>query len=213
VSSPTVQIPLQGAGNWCYPLVEAIIDDSGLRALAGSEGIFETPQGIPFATPGPGEKNNIVFTSLWDNFPAEVAIPLSGKARHAYLLMAGSTNPMQSRLDNGLVEVVYEDGARSVLSLRNPDTWWPIEQDYYYDGYAFNWDLPFPPRVHLKTGLITRNFDDHISIKGFSDRVVDGGAATVLDLPLDPNKELKSLKVKTVANEVVIGLMGVTLVR
>ena len=213
VSSPTVQIPLQGVGNWCYPLVEAVIDDSGLRALAGSEGVFETPQGIPFATPGPGEENNVIFTSLWDNFPDEVAIPLSGKARHAYLLMAGSTNPMQSRVDNGVVEVEYEDGTKSALPLRNPDTWWPIEQDYYRDGYAFSWDQPFPPRVHLKTGLITREFDDYISIKGFSDRVVDGGAGTILDLPLDPDKKLKSLKLKILANEVVIGLMGVTLVR
>ena len=40
-----------------------------------------------------------------------------------------------------------------------------------------------------------------------------GGAATVLDLPLDPEKELKSLTVRTLANEVVIGLMGVTLAR
>ena len=40
-----------------------------------------------------------------------------------------------------------------------------------------------------------------------------GGAATVLDLPLDPVKELKSLTVRTLANEVVIGLMSVTLAR
>lgn len=213
VPYPTVQIPLQGIGNWCYPLVEANIDDSGLRALAGAAGAFHLPQGVPFASPGPGNDNNIAFTTLWDNFPEEVAVPLSGKARHAYLLMAGSTNPMQSRLDNGIVEVEYQDGSRSALPLRNPDTWWPIEQDYYFDGFAFACDHPVPPRLHLKTGLITRDFEDYISIKGFSDRVVDGGAATVLDLPLDSGKELKSLKVKTLANEVVIGLMGVTLVR
>ena len=42
---------------------------------------------------------------------------------------------------------------------------------------------------------------------------VPGGAATVLDLPLDPKKELKSLTVRLLANEVVIGLMAVTLAR
>lgn len=213
VPYPTVQIPLQGIGNWCYPLVEADIDDTGLRALAGTDGVFGLPQGMPFATPGPGGEKNIVFTSMWDNFPEAVSIPLSGRASHAYLLMTGATNPMQSRLDNGVVEVEYEDGSKSVLPLRNPDTWWPIEQDYYRDGYAFDWDHPFPPRVHLKTGLITRKFDHYTSIKGFSDRVIDGGAATVLDLPLEPGKALKSLKVRALANEVVIGLMGVTLVR
>jgi hypothetical protein len=42
---------------------------------------------------------------------------------------------------------------------------------------------------------------------------VPGGAATVLDLPLDATKELKSLTVRSLANEVVIGLMAATLSR
>lgn len=42
---------------------------------------------------------------------------------------------------------------------------------------------------------------------------MNGGAATVLDLPLREDKELKSLTVRTLANEVVIGLMAVTLKR
>jgi len=44
-------------------------------------------------------------------------------------------------------------------------------------------------------------------------RSVPGGAATVLDLPLDSSKELQSLTVRAIANEVVIGLMSVTLQR
>ncbi len=39
------------------------------------------------------------------------------------------------------------------------------------------------------------------------------GAATVLDLPLDPTRELQSFTVRALANEVVIGLMAVTLAR
>jgi hypothetical protein len=35
----------------------------------------------------------------------------------------------------------------------------------------------------------------------------------VLDLCLDPAKKLKSLELTTIANDVVIGLMGITLVR
>jgi hypothetical protein len=42
---------------------------------------------------------------------------------------------------------------------------------------------------------------------------IPGGAATVLDLGLQPGKELKSLTVRALANEVVIGLMAATLVR
>jgi len=38
-----------------------------------------------------------------------------------------------------------------------------------------------------------------------------GGAATMLDMPLNPKKKLRSLTLRTLSNEVVVGLMGVTL--
>jgi hypothetical protein len=41
---------------------------------------------------------------------------------------------------------------------------------------------------------------------------VAGGAATLLELPLDPAKELKSITVKALSNDVVIGLMSLTLI-
>jgi hypothetical protein len=129
------------------------------------------------------------------------------------LLLAGSTSAMQSQFANGLVTIAYADGTTATLPLRNPDTWWPIEQDYQDDGFAFRLGAPKPYRVHLKTGLITRDFTQYITIKGYSTRAIDGGAATVLELPLDPQKKLKSLTVQALANDVVIGLMSVTLGR
>ncbi|MBC8053415.1 MAG: DUF4450 domain-containing protein [Sphingobacteriaceae bacterium] len=211
--SPTLQLPLQGIGNWCYPLTTANIDDSGLRSAASSKNEISIPNGVPFQTPSEVSKKNIVFTSRWDNYPDSVQIPLNGKSSHAYLLMAGSTNAMQSRLDNGEVLVYYTDGSSERLALRNPQTWWPIEQDYYVDGFAFTTDYPRPYRVSLKTAEVTRKFTKFYSIKGFSGYGIDGGAATVLDLPLNPDKELKELKLKTLANDVVIGLMSLTLKR
>ena len=63
------------------------------------------------------------------------------------LLMAGSTNPMQSRIDNGEVIVTYADGSTARLALANPETWWPIEQDYFIDDFQFRDDAPLPMRV------------------------------------------------------------------
>ena len=62
--------------------------------------------------------------------------------------------------------------------------------------------------MDLRTGSI--RILDAQNFKGKGGKV-PGGAATVLDLPLDPAKELKSLTVRALANEVVIGLMSVTL--
>lgn len=212
-ASPTLQLPWQGIGNWCYPLTDVTIDDSGLRALAGNRNEIRLPNGIPFSTPGAGGQNNIVFTSQWDNYPDSVVIPVNEQGSHIYFLMAGSTNPMQSQFVNGIIKVYYEDGSCSSLALRNPETWWPIEQDYFTDGFAFTLRQPKPIRVHLKSGLITRDFNEYKSIKDFSNFGIDGGAATVLDLPLDPLKKMKSLVLKSIANDVVVGLMSATIVR
>jgi hypothetical protein len=125
-------------------------------------------------------------------------------------MMAGSTGALQSQFDNGEVVVTYADGSTEKLILRNPTNWWPIDQDYFIDDFAFRREGPIPPRVDLRTGNI--RLLDMASFKG-KGRKVPGGAATVLDLPLNTTKELKSLTVRTLANEVVIGLMAVTLER
>jgi hypothetical protein len=208
---PTLQLPTQGIGNWAYPLVRANITDSGLRVKAGVKNEL-TINAVPFKTPSVA-LNNIVFTSMWDNYPDSVVIPLNSKASHAYFLMAGSTNPMQSRLVNGTITIHYTDGSSSVLELKNPENWWPIEQDYFIDEYAFATGAPKPIRVSLKTGEVIPEKYKYTSIKGFANYAIDGGAATLLDLHLNPHKQLKNLVLKTIANDVVIGLMSVTLVR
>ena len=207
----TLQLPIQGIGDWTHPVKTADINDTGLRKLAGEKNQITLPQGISFVTPSDTLKNNILFTSQWDNYPKEAIVPLTGKASHAYLLMAGSTNPMQSRLINGAVIISYTDNTADTLLLKNPETWWPIEQDYMDDGYAFTIDAAKPVRIHLKTGKIVSVFDNSIEI--YSGKMIDGGAATVLDMPLNATKTLKELKLQAIANDVVIGLMSLTLVR
>jgi hypothetical protein len=209
---PSLSIPLQGFGTWTNFTVTFNVDDRGLRAAAAQGGgTFTLPdQGVPFRTPGDSSGKNILFTSQWDNYPRVAGVPLAGQASHIYLLMAGSTNPMQSRLDNGEIIVAYADGSLARLPLTNPTTWWPIDQDYFIDDYAFARPGPIPPRVDLATGL-ERTLDLR-EFKGRGGRV-NGGAATVLDLPLDPSKQLQSLTLRTLSNDVVIGLLAVTLVR
>ncbi|MDP4261260.1 MAG: DUF4450 domain-containing protein [Bacteroidota bacterium] len=213
-TSPTLQLPTQGIGNWCYPLTTATIDDKGLRQSAGTKNEIVTPNSISFATPSDTTLNNIIFTSQWDNFPHSVSIPLSGKASQIHLLMAGSTNPMQSRITNGMVVVSYTDGSGDTLLLENPGNWWPIEQDYYIDHYAFtsSWQDP-PERLYLKDGKFAKGLSSYSSIKGFTNMAIDGGAATLLDMYLDKKKTLQSLSVHAIANDVVIGLMAATLIR
>ena len=209
----TLQIPVQGIGEWCHPQLTADINDSIFRSLIVRDVVIVA--GIPFRTPKYGP--NIVYTSLWDNYPDAVTIPLKGRASVANLLMAGSTNHMQSRIDNGLVVVTYTDNTTDTLALRNPDNWCPIEQDYYVDGKAFRVAEPRPLRVCLGQAtadgklIVSRDLGSELNIKGVYGREIPGGAAQLLQMPLNAQKKLRSLTVRTLSNDVVIGLMAVTL--
>jgi hypothetical protein len=100
--------------------------------------------------------------------------------------------------------------------LTNPNNWWPIEQDLLDDNYAFEIpDDQIPYRVQLKTGELYRGgtLSKYNEIKGFTNRAVDGGAASILDLPLDYSRTLKSLEIVAETNDVVVGLMAATLLR
>ena len=217
----TLCVPTQGIGDWCSTKKTANIDDTKFRSLI-KDGVFwaHVDGDLPFRSPKEGK--NIVYTSLWDNYPDSISIMLKGKASHAYLLMAGSTNPMQYAIENAVIRVEYADGTRNELMLTPPVNWCPIEQDFLENTTAFPQPELRPYRVGLASGKVSRHLfrDLHLEanrnmadVPGFKKAVaeVDGGAAILLDMPLDAKKKLKRLILRTLSNEVVIGLMGITL--
>lgn len=215
----TLCVPTQGMGDWCSTKKLAKIDDSKLRSMV-KDGTFETLPGLSFRTPAEGK--NIAYTSLWDNYPDSITIPLSGKASHAYLLMAGSTNPMQFAIENAVVRVEYTDGTTDELMLVPPVNWCPIEQDFVENAVAFAMPAVRPYRIGLNTGIVSRHLfrDSHYQEAATAGDLPDmklamcalpGGVATMLDMPLNAKKKLRSLTLRALSNEVVVGLMGVTL--
>lgn len=217
----TLCVPTQGIGDWCSTKKTANIDDTKFRSLI-KDGVFwaHVDGDLPFRSPKEGK--NIVYTSLWDNYPDSISIMLKGKASHAYLLMAGSTNPMQYAIENAVIRVEYADGTRNELMLTPPVNWCPIEQDFLENTTAFPQPELRPYRVGLASGKVSRHLfrDLHLEVNrnmadvpGFKKAVaeVDGGAAILLDMPLDGKKKLRRLTLRTLSNEVVIGLMGITL--
>ena len=203
----TLQIPLQGIGDWCHPKTCPEIVDTAFRSHI-VKGEFVVA-GVPFATPAEGK--NIVYTSLWDNYPDSVNIPMSASAARAWLLLAGSTNHMQSHITNGIVVAQYKDGTADTLQLVNPYNWCPIEQDYYVDDKAFCTVSPRPYRVALASGVVSRDLGRALGIKGVEPRLIPGGAAQMLCMRLNPKKKLVSLTLRPLSNDVVVGVMAVTL--
>lgn len=208
-ATTTLQIPVNGIGEWCHPLDSANIDDSGLRKIAARNGgVFTTPQGIPFRCNPAGD--NVAYTSLWDNYPDSVTVPVSGHADAIALMLVGSTNHMQCHIDNALITATYKDGSSDSLHLRNPYNWCPVEQDFYTDRYAFNVSGNRPLRYTLKDGLVSDNLGELLGIEGVYGRRIDGGAGVILCMPLDGAKELKSLTLTTLSNDIVAGLVAAT---
>ena len=217
----TLCVPTQGIGDWCSTQKTANIDDTEFRNLIKNDVFMAKIDGnLPFRSPKEGK--NIAYTSLWDNYPDSISVMLKGKASHAYLLMAGSTNPMQYAIENAVVRVEYVDGTSDELMLTPPVNWCPIEQDFLENATAFPQPKFRPYRIGLASGKASRHLfrDLHLEanrnmadVPGFKKAVaeIDGGAAILFDMPLDGKKKLKRLTLRSLSNEVVVGLMGITL--
>ncbi len=147
-----------------------------------------TPQNVPFAALG--DQKNIAFTSLWDNWPRSVTMPVNAAGEALWLLVCGSTNPMQGRIANAVLRFNYADGCQETLELIPPLNFWSLchfgGQDYDYHRDAFS--LPKDPPPHVQLGENCR--------------------AMVYGWPLRPNIQLADVTLETLSQEVVIGLMG-----
>jgi len=165
------------------------IDLAGVRKLLGSGGRIATPQGVPFRWNG---DRNIAFTSRWDNWPRQVSVPVGQAGDAVWFLVCGSTNPMQVRIANAELRMEYADGVVEKLELTPPFNFWMLSPyngvDYNYQRDAFS--LPKTPPATVQLGENCR--------------------AVVLNWRLRPGAVLKSVTLETLSEEVVIGLMGVT---
>jgi hypothetical protein len=155
-----------------------------------SSGRLVTPQKAVFA-PIAGEKNT-AFTSLWDNWPHRVTVPVGKSGDAVWVLLAGSTNPMQGRIANAVLIFRYADGKEEKLDLVPPMNFWSMlgfgNMDYNYKRDAFSLPKDPPPSVQLGTNC----------------------RAMVYGWKLRPGVELKEVTLETLSQEVIIGLMGVS---
>lgn len=153
------------------------IDDTFFRNAGGT---VHAPSGIPFATPM--EKENLACVSIYDVFPTEMIIPLSGKGQEIDVLFVAATYCMQSYVENVRITVMYADGTETGKSLI-----YPVSID--------DW---------LTSALTTEG-----EIFYFN----DFNHATIQKIRVDADKELASIKIEAVANEVILGVVGISVGR
>ena len=154
--------------------------DTGLLT-ANAE--FATPFGIPFRVNAAG--NNTAFVSRFDNFPKDITLLVARPARKVYLLIAGSTTPMESGVINAQIVVHLTDGRSETLDLVNPDN---------YDMCA------------TKLALMTAYPRKKNSFPLGADC-----RAQLFDLPLEPAGVVEKIELRCLSNDIIVGLLGVTL--
>ncbi len=230
----TLQIPEHGFSEWCHPTDTVAIDDSGLRQRLRSAAVDERAGELMIKTCGVEiplrlvhTSKNICYTSLWENYPTSVRIPLDGKGYRVWLTMAGSTNPMQWSVANGVVRICYRDGEVQTCELHpsqpnNGVRWSSIEADPYYndgsfrlysaiaDNTPYQRNTEIPIRILLKSGEYGRLLGDKVGKEGMGSPYIDGGAAILMPFEIDPKRELEAIEVECLSNDVVIGVMGIT---
>ena len=132
------------------------------------------------------EAPNAVFTSLYDQFPDKATIPLSGRARKILVDVALSTNPNHDWSTVAVLTVRTTDGAIRTLALVPPDN-------------CDDWLNYLQLRPY--------------ALKGNPIMLGERAHANRLAVELDPEAELESLTLETVATETLCGILSATLVR
>ena len=150
----SVRVGVDGYSAWTFAFWgdrPPTIDLSNVEKLVQEPGAILTPQNVPFKRFA--EAKNIAFTSLWDNWPRLVTVPVNRKAEVVWLLLAGSTFPMQTRIANAEVRFRYEDGRVERLELVPPLNFWSLSSwgggDYDYRLDEFCLPKQPPPTVQL----------------------------------------------------------------
>lgn len=182
------------------PSIPPVAGRLPLQRVGATMWRLETPQRVPFLWMGEGA--NIAFTSQWDNWPNFVTVPVNRQGEAIWFLVCGSSNPMQCGIANAELRMRYADGVVEKLELVHPQNYWTLcplsvspsaggpDNRLYYSYKQDGFCLPKTPPAMVALG---RNCN-----------------ANLLGWRLRPEVALESVTLETLSLEVVVGLMGVS---
>ena len=200
-------------------------NDRRLRAGVDTKGMYVARGGIPFAQRATGK--NAVMLSLWRGFPQTVEIPAGRRARKLYLMASAATFPMQSHIANARVTILYADGGTSVRDLLNPENfdngWGGFGGTYHYAANGMEvigGEQPATPRPADPPMILSQH--------GMADTTPQTAweagwgrspntqaplapHADLIDVDCDPGRTIRSIRVEVLSNEIIVALLGATL--
>jgi hypothetical protein len=196
-----------GFGYWLDHLTtarSAVPSDEAWRKKVGSDGVTWTADGIPFKSCKEGP--NIGAVSLGNNnFPASLSFPVKAAGKTLYLMISGMTHPVQSHVVNLRVTLHYADGASEPRDLVNPfdiGDCWSTWCNLYFDTPANRFE-----NIGGRHGPMGSTEAD------LTKPVPMDTLAHLLAFDLKEGQELASVGLEAVANDVVFGVMGASVLK
>jgi hypothetical protein len=178
--------------------------DAAWRRKIGLDGIGWTCDGIPFKSPRQGK--NLAVVTRAGGFPATVTVPMGVSGKTLYLMISGATFPVQSHVVNLRLTLQYSDGKRQNVEMVNPfgigdcwNSWLGRFHDTAANGFE-NLGGRFGPPGSSAAGVMPQPI------------AVDT-EAHLIGIPLRSGVTLQDLVVEAVANDVIFGLMGATVLK
>jgi len=182
-----------------YPL-----SDDRWRSMVGEDGIAVTGEGIPFRSPKEGV-NLAVTTLAATGYPDRVQVPVEMAGRAIYLLITGITFPMQSHVENLRITFTYEDGVSQEYPLINPydigDMWF-VMWNRYHDTPANGFE-----NLSGRRGALTSAGLD------LNSPIETDTEAHILRFYLREGVKVTKMEMRTIANDAIFALMGVTVLQ
>ena len=166
-------------------------------------GTVKSDSGIPvYISDG---KKNVVFASLWDNYPDSVEIPVEKAGRMICLAVAGSTNPNLCGIENAVITFRYENGETEKLPLVNPKNYIQL--------------CPYPMRASESGGPDRSDVFNPVDaelMNDFTPEILPLGdklRALLIKWPMKKDMKLDSVKLEAVSPDIVVGIIAATVVK
>jgi hypothetical protein len=200
----SVRLGSDGYSPWTFThwkSVPPVVKTDYVTKMLDQQEWLVTPQGVPFFW-ALGDRN-VSFTSLWDNYPVKMDFPVNKTGNVIYFLVCGSTNVMQCQIANAVIRLNYADGQTDSLELIPPVNYWNLStieahaggpgqasaSDYISKANSFCMPTRLPETVNLGKNC----------------------RAMLLNLKMRSGVELKSITLETLSQEVVVGIMGISI--
>ena len=200
----SVRLGTDGYSPWTFPywkLLPPVIKLDKVKNMLDDKNRLITPQGVPFIW-NAGLKN-IAFTSMWDNYPAKIDFPVNRTGNAIYFLVSGSTNVMQCQIANAVILLNYADGQTDSLELVPPVNYWnlsPISASATAPGQSSRNDY----MSEIDKFCLPAKLPEIVQLG-------ENCRAMLLNLKLRQGVELKSISLETLSQEVVVGIIGITI--